>query len=604
MGAMTTSPSQPSRTRLSSNAVSAASPIPVLQRRCTSCEGGGTGLSGQCASCDSEERFGTTGLQTKLTVNTPGDIFEHEADRVADQVMRTEAAHPVAPQISPLLQDQESVQSAEELQTARNETAERLQRQELEEEEEELQTKRLQRQENIEEEEEELQAKRLQRQEAAEEEEEELQTKSAGGSSSAASRPGFARMLRAETAGGAPLDREARAFFEPRFGRDLGDVRIHTGGRAASLSRDINARAFTHQRHVYFGAGAYDAKSTEGRRLIAHELTHTVQQAGSTPNPHPQTIGPFGPAASAAEVSADDFASGLPAAHPGIGLLPRRERREEDQILQAPPEGRHLIAHELTHTVQQGVLGQTPSLQRRNIFEEFAGLFRSDDIPDDELREYLEFLRTNDRIEDFTDSDNKARAAVNRLRGKQKLFGFALTPDLRKLLILEMQSGFTGNPDEEAILYLLTSTDIRTVQSLFEGENALDEEGLLSDFHGSQRRSLLNLYAAAGLEVENLERRENFENCSDPEREAVQEGMNLRQRDLQQAITFMDQHPDSPSIPIAFWLAFRVSEPGPELREDMLENLRAIREGIRRSHYICDHGEAADSSCNREALGH
>ncbi len=78
--------------------------------------------------------------------------------------------------------------------------------------------------------------------------------------------------------GGISLPDSERSFFEPRFGRDFSDVRVHTGPDAAQIARSINARAFTIGRDVVFGANEYRPGTTEGRRLMAHELTHTVQQ--------------------------------------------------------------------------------------------------------------------------------------------------------------------------------------------------------------------------------------------------------------------------------------------------------------------------------------
>jgi hypothetical protein len=80
-------------------------------------------------------------------------------------------------------------------------------------------------------------------------------------------------------AAGAPLDPDARADFEPQFGRDLGDVRVHTDADAADSAKDLHARAFTHGDDIYFGAGQYRPDTDAGRRLIAHEVTHTVHQA-------------------------------------------------------------------------------------------------------------------------------------------------------------------------------------------------------------------------------------------------------------------------------------------------------------------------------------
>ncbi len=77
---------------------------------------------------------------------------------------------------------------------------------------------------------------------------------------------------------GQPLDTGTRAFMEPRFGHDFGQVRVHTGARAAESAQAVNALAYTVGRNVVFGAGQYMPGTSEGRRLLAHELTHVVQQ--------------------------------------------------------------------------------------------------------------------------------------------------------------------------------------------------------------------------------------------------------------------------------------------------------------------------------------
>ena len=80
---------------------------------------------------------------------------------------------------------------------------------------------------------------------------------------------------------GQPLDPAARAFFEPRFGRSFSDVRVHSGEQAAEAARSVDALAFTVGRDVVFGAGQYAPGSTDGKRLLAHELTHVMQQQES-----------------------------------------------------------------------------------------------------------------------------------------------------------------------------------------------------------------------------------------------------------------------------------------------------------------------------------
>lgn len=78
---------------------------------------------------------------------------------------------------------------------------------------------------------------------------------------------------------GKPLDPDMRAFMEPRFGHDFSRVRVHTGGAAAESARAVNALAYTVGRDIAFAEGQYAANSTAGRRLIAHELAHVVQQS-------------------------------------------------------------------------------------------------------------------------------------------------------------------------------------------------------------------------------------------------------------------------------------------------------------------------------------
>ncbi len=82
---------------------------------------------------------------------------------------------------------------------------------------------------------------------------------------------------------GQPLDATTRAFMEPRFGHDFSKVRVHADAKAAESSQAVNALAYTVASNVVFGAMQYAPKTKEGQRLMAHELTHVVQQ-GSAPS--------------------------------------------------------------------------------------------------------------------------------------------------------------------------------------------------------------------------------------------------------------------------------------------------------------------------------
>ena len=85
--------------------------------------------------------------------------------------------------------------------------------------------------------------------------------------------------------GGTPLARSERAFFEPRFGRDFSNIRIHKGAAADQSAKSIQARAYTLGSNIAFAKGEYTPSTPAGRRLLAHELTHTVQQSFSSGAP-------------------------------------------------------------------------------------------------------------------------------------------------------------------------------------------------------------------------------------------------------------------------------------------------------------------------------
>jgi hypothetical protein len=81
-----------------------------------------------------------------------------------------------------------------------------------------------------------------------------------------------------ESGGGEPLDRGTRSLMESRFDNDFGDVRVHTDARASDSAKSVNAHAYTVGSNVVFRSGNYDPQSEPGQRLLAHELTHVVQQ--------------------------------------------------------------------------------------------------------------------------------------------------------------------------------------------------------------------------------------------------------------------------------------------------------------------------------------
>ncbi len=114
---------------------------------------------------------------------------------------------------------------------------------------------------------------------------------------------------------GQPLDSADTEFFEPRFGHDFSKVRIHDDVRAAASARAVDAIAYTVGQHIVFDNGAYAPRSLDGRRLLAHELAHVVQQSASAHSPGvPPCEGAKQPRLSPgdAEMAADRAAGALP----------------------------------------------------------------------------------------------------------------------------------------------------------------------------------------------------------------------------------------------------------------------------------------------------
>jgi hypothetical protein len=79
---------------------------------------------------------------------------------------------------------------------------------------------------------------------------------------------------------GHALDEGVRSFMEPRFGQDFSRVRVRTDTRAAESAAAVSALAYTAGRDIVFGSGQYTPQTLAGRKLLAHELTHVIQQRG------------------------------------------------------------------------------------------------------------------------------------------------------------------------------------------------------------------------------------------------------------------------------------------------------------------------------------
>lgn len=89
--------------------------------------------------------------------------------------------------------------------------------------------------------------------------------------------------IKTEKGNGKPLSSNTRNLMESRFGADFGNVKIHDGDSSQKLNKKLHARAFTHQEHIFFNSGEYNPSSKQGKKLLAHELTHVVQQSKGNP---------------------------------------------------------------------------------------------------------------------------------------------------------------------------------------------------------------------------------------------------------------------------------------------------------------------------------
>jgi len=202
-----------------------------------------------------------SGVQAKLTIGQSNNKYEQEADSVADNVMRMP---------EPKLQRQPEAEEEEEViqtKSLSNQITPVVQRQEQpsDEEDEELQTK--------------SQDGMLQRQ-AEVEDEETIQTRSSSNHTATVGETTNSR-IQSLKGGGQPLPANQRNFYESRMGYNFGGVRIHTDSNAADTAQSVQAKAFTVGNNIVFNSGQYVPNNDESKRLLAHELTHVIQQGQS-----------------------------------------------------------------------------------------------------------------------------------------------------------------------------------------------------------------------------------------------------------------------------------------------------------------------------------
>lgn len=183
-----------------------------------------------------QRMLGALMIQTKLTVNEPGDQYEQEADRVAGSVMRV--LESPQPEASSAFSGQGEI---------------KVQRMCADcEKEKDLHTKRI--------------SDSVFRQ----------------GEGAAEAAPEVESAIDQARGGGSALDSAVQRQMGAAFGADFSGVRVHTDGQADTLNRSVSAVAFTTGQDIFFRQGAYSPESSSGKQLLAHELTHVVQQNGAS----------------------------------------------------------------------------------------------------------------------------------------------------------------------------------------------------------------------------------------------------------------------------------------------------------------------------------
>ncbi len=218
-------------------------------------------------------------IQCKLSVNAPNDPYEKEADQVADRVVQRLADQPHSDN-KPAIQKYPAVTPISRLQTK----CEKCEQEEKEEKEQQDNIPPLQRKPIFESRGEKEKPVQKKCKHCQEEEENVVQRKETNGQTEVPS--SVESQLSNSVNSGRPLSPAVNQTMGQAFGSDFSDVRIHDDSQAADLSEGLQAQAFTHGNHIYFNEGKYDPSGKSGQHLLAHELTHTIQQGNGQSGPN------------------------------------------------------------------------------------------------------------------------------------------------------------------------------------------------------------------------------------------------------------------------------------------------------------------------------
>lgn len=240
------------------------------------------------APIQSEEPFFKPTVQPKLKMGQKGDQYEVEADHMADKVVNGKNAEggiqkkgdeevqqkPLAREVTPFLQKME----AEEEPVQQMQEEERVQKQEEEEAVQQMSEEEgVQKQE----EEEAVQTKcaACDKEDKAQKKDESVSVQTKSDNSNKVD-SGTESNIKNRAGSGKKMDPRTKAEMEKGFGADFSHINIHTDNRSKDMNREMNSQAFTYGNDIFFNEGKYNPNDSEGKHLLAHELTHTIQQKG------------------------------------------------------------------------------------------------------------------------------------------------------------------------------------------------------------------------------------------------------------------------------------------------------------------------------------
>jgi hypothetical protein len=256
---------------------------------------------------------------------------------------------------------------------------------------------------------------------------------------------------------GKSLDKNTRSFMESKFGHDFSQVKVHTDPKAIASARVLDAAAYTVGKDIVFNDAQYDPSSAAGEKLLAHELTHVVQQSAATSNRGSLRVGQL-----------DDVF----------------EKEADHAAGHAKNGGNRQVASPVSSPiVQRSILG---ALKDIALF--IPRLFGAELYSKEELQEYLKSLKDKKGPAKTLFSDNKARSCVSR---ENELGPY--DTDTKVWLVEDMLDGYTSRADEKSIISLIRrSTDRQDIVT------RIGRDRLWSNFSGGNRRIIeaLTLTAA------------------------------------------------------------------------------------------------------------